>query len=694
MKKTIAIVAASEKTSFNIKEQLDRLLGNYVDFKAFSLLGWEEQTGHFPLVLISTEKFIKYVVPRVRSKTDFLIIRRTISRQALEKILKIPKGEQVLIVNDHIESVEETIALLYEVGIDHLDFVPYYPNSSNVDNNNIDIAITPNEKELVPKGVNNIVDIGERMVDVNTIMNTLTRLELLDSKAYKLISNYGDEIVSRYSGFQTTLSDLEDTRGVLHQAIHMIDSGCIVYDKYHEILFLNKAAEKILQIQSTNQIGRRLIDLLDENKIDINLSQSIADFVVITNHKNIILNNNKLKDDQEGGVLTIQLADKIQDTELKIRAKLKTKGHKAKFHFHNIISKSPKMNETINFSKKIASSDLTVLILGENGTGKELFAHSIHNYSDRKNYPFLAVNFSALPENLLESELFGYEDGAFTGAKKGGKLGLFEQAHKGTIFLDEIGDITPNLQKRLLRILEQKEVIRVGGSSVISVDVRIIAATNRDLSTIVRENKFRADLYYRLKVLQVNLPPLRERKEDLTLLIHHFLDQRGLKNVISSNIIDALNTYHWPGNIRELKNMMDYLSIMHNEINEISQLPFERSITTSMSSQKNIVADKISKHFSINESKTSNYNIVPFRLSNIDPKNLVLSIIYSANSKGKGIGRRNIIENSKERGVLFTENEMRAILEDLKLEELIEINLGRNGCKLTKEGYNYIKGRL
>lgn len=685
MKKTIAIVAASQKASLTIKGQLERLIGSFMNFKAFSLSEWEQQTSHFPLILISTEKFIKYIVPKVKSQTDFLIIRRTLSRRALEKILEIPKGKKVLIVNDHVESVEETIALLYELGINHLDFVPYYPNYSP-QMENIEIAITPNEIELVPKNVKYIVNMGERMVDVNTVINILTRLDLFDSKTYNLIPNYSEEIVSRYYGLQTTLSDLEDTRSILLQTMNMIDSGVIAYDKYHEILFLNETAEKIFLTNSAKQIGRKLIELLKDSNIDIDLNQSLEDYIDVINHKNIILNNNKITGEQGSGVLTIQFADRIQDTDLKIRAELKNKGHKAKYHFHDIVSRSSQMNETISFAKKIAKSDLTVLILGENGTGKELFSHSIHNYSDRKNYPFVAVNFSSLPENLLESELFGYEDGAFTGAKKGGKPGLFEQAHKGTIFLDEIGDITPNLQTRLLRVLEQKEVIKVGGSSIISVDVRIIAATNRDLSTLVKENKFRADLYYRLKVMQVSLPPLREIKEDLTFLINNFLKQKNLIDSISPDIINALNNYHWPGNIRELKNMVDYLSIMHNEIKGASDLPFESDFITSIPIPKKDGA----KQIPIIEHANPKDNPIPFRLSKINPQNLILPIIHSENSKGKGIGRRSIIERSKKMGILFTENEMRSVLNDLKSAQLIEIKLGRTGCQLTQKGYNYI----
>ncbi|WDC84728.1 sigma 54-interacting transcriptional regulator [Caloramator sp. mosi_1] len=191
-----------------------------------------------------------------------------------------------------------------------------------------------------------------------------------------------------------------------------------------------------------------------------------------------------------------------------------------------IITNSPKMKECINIAKKIAKSDYTVLINGESGTGKEMIAQSIHNYSNRSIYPFVAVNCAALPENLLESELFGYEKGAFTGALKEGKIGLFEIANNGTIFLDEIGDMPLKLQTRLLRVLQEKQIMRVGSDNIINVNVRVIAATNKDLKKLVDEGLFREDLYYRINVLPISLPPLRERKEDIMPLLESFLKEK------------------------------------------------------------------------------------------------------------------------------------------------------------------------
>ena len=217
-------------------------------------------------------------------------------------------------------------------------------------------------------------------------------------------------------------------------------------------------------------------------------------------------------------------------------------------------------------ARKYAASYSNVLITGESGTGKELFAQSIHSGSPCRIGPFVAVNCAALPESLLESELFGYEEGAFTGAKKGGKAGLFELAHNGTIFLDEIGDMPLSLQSRLLRVLQEKEVIRLGGSQVIPVNNRIICATNKNLAHKVEEGLFREDLYYRINILQIHIPPLREHPEDIPVLARLLFEKKckeiKKRKEIRTNLLQMLKRYHWPGNVRQLDAFLERLLVL------------------------------------------------------------------------------------------------------------------------------------
>jgi DNA-binding NtrC family response regulator len=242
---------------------------------------------------------------------------------------------------------------------------------------------------------------------------------------------------------------------------------------------------------------------------------------------------------------------------------------KERFQFAGIIAKSPKMLKIIELIKTVAPTSATVMITGETGTGKEVVARAIHHQSGRRSKPFIATSCAALPESLLESELFGHEKGSFTGAVSQ-KKGKFEAAHKGTLFLDEIGEINANSQVHLLRALEEKKITRVGGNEEIAVDVRVIAATNKDLKAHVREGNFREDLFYRLKVVSIELPPLKDRKEDILLLADFFLKKYAKENSkaqreLSSEVIEFMLNYTWPGNVRELENMIEHGVILSKD---------------------------------------------------------------------------------------------------------------------------------
>lgn len=267
-----------------------------------------------------------------------------------------------------------------------------------------------------------------------------------------------------------------------------------------------------------------------------------------------------------GAVGSLQAVARIEKLEHKFR-NYQTMGLTAKYHFCDIIGGSDVIKKTIEQAKAYAGTNSTILIEGETGTGKEMFAQSIHNHSNRKNGPFVAINCAALPETLLESELMGYEEGAFTGARRGGKAGLFELAHQGTIFLDEVNQIPVAIQARVLRVIQEKVVMRLGGNRVIPVDVHIIAATNEHLLEAIAADKFRDDLYYRLNVLNLKLPPLRQRVTDVELLLGYFLDKyTGNSNqpaAMVSETLSELRRYHWPGNIRELANFVERYVVLN-----------------------------------------------------------------------------------------------------------------------------------
>ena len=262
-----------------------------------------------------------------------------------------------------------------------------------------------------------------------------------------------------------------------------------------------------------------------------------------------------------------EMRESLQDKDEIIRqqnSQLETM--KLRLGVGTIVANSKAFTQVVELARRSATFDgATVLILGESGTGKEVISELIVNTSPRKDKPYLQINCGAIPENLIESELFGYEKGAFTGADAKGRKGLFEAANGGTVFLDEIGDLPLHMQVKLLRVLQQRRIVRVGGTETVNLDVRIIAATNKDLKQMVNEGRFREDLYYRLNVVPIEIPPLRDRKEDILPLVNHFLTVANRKyhtnKSIYSDTIDVLESYSWPGNVRELENLMENLGI-------------------------------------------------------------------------------------------------------------------------------------
>lgn len=367
-----------------------------------------------------------------------------------------------------------------------------------------------------------------------------------------------------------------------------------------------------------------------------------------------------------GCCLTLQNETDLREKENSLSLQLKQKGFCAKYTFNDIIHESESMNQCIDIAKKAALSDYTILIRGDSGTGKELIAQSIHNYSSRRSYPFVAVNCAAIPESLLESELFGYESGAFTGARRAGKVGLFEQAQHGTIFLDEIGDISPNLQTRLLRVLQEKEIMRVGSDKIISTDARVIAATNANLELRIREGRFRSDLFYRLNVIPLNIAPLKNRREDILPLLKVFLRKKYYD--LKPYEKNLLLSYCWPGNVRELENVASYYNTM-------GQLP---EILGG--------AEYCKEGFSPDEDFRR-----PAAMDNSYIYTAILNVIFQNSGFSAGIGRGSIRCRLQEMNINLGEGVLKKYLTELKSLGLIEVGAGRGGSRITEKGLSVLR---
>jgi propionate catabolism operon transcriptional regulator len=350
---------------------------------------------------------------------------------------------------------------------------------------------------------------------------------------------------------------------VLNTTLDGVHDAVLAVDREGKIILYNQRAHELLKKDQYNVLGKSLGDVFPELSTIIDVLKTRTNrYNQIMQLKKVVVTANismlEIENQAIGVICSFQDITKLQNLEKKIRYEMNKKGLVAKFKFSDIIAADSDMKETMAKAVKIGMSDSTAIIYGESGTGKEMMAQSMHNISDRKDEPFVAINCAALTESLLESELFGYEEGSFTGARKGGKPGLFELAHGGTIFLDEINSVSLNLQSKLLRVLEEKEVMRIGSDYVIPLDVRILTAANESLKDKIKDGSFRRDLFYRLNILELHIPPLRQRKKDILPLFKHYLDEfaeDGQVAEISSEFEEKLILYSWPGNVRELKNI-------------------------------------------------------------------------------------------------------------------------------------------
>lgn len=412
-----------------------------------------------------------------------------------------------------------------------------------------------------------------------------TRVPLVNDKkmlvgAFAIFKD-SDEIIS----LAEENTDLKEVKSMLEAIIHSSEEAISVVDETGKGIMINPAYTRITGLTEKDVIGKpATVDISEGESMHMRVLKTRrpvrgAKMKVGPHKKEVIVNvapiivAGKLK----GSVAVIHDISEIKQltTELQ-KAKQMIRNLEATYTFDDIIGDSPEMMIAIEQAKIGAKTPATVLLRGESGTGKELFAHAIHNESDRRHYKFIRVNCAALSESVLESELFGYEEGAFTGAKAGGKKGLFEEANHGSIFLDEIGELSLAMQAKLLRVLQEKEIVRVGGTTPIPLDVRIITATNVNLEKAVTNKKFREDLYYRLNRLPIYIPSLKERMSDLPKLVDHIIvkvNQLYGRNVksISESALEKLKKYDWPGNIRELENVISRAIIFMDVTEEVIQ---------------------------------------------------------------------------------------------------------------------------
>lgn len=430
--------------------------------------------------------------------------------------------------------------------------------------------------------------VGENIVVVNR-----TPI-IVAGKIVGAVSVFQD--ITELESISEELNHTKKLQATLEAIVENPYEGLIVIDENSTITMINQFYADAIGLTRKEIIGKNILEVTPHSQMPdiVRTGQArIGDFWEINNHEFMIMRIPIMKDGKVIGAigktlfkdmpLAIQFAKKLIQLENDLHSyKQELRNiHHSRSTIDDLIGKSAKITAIKNLTLRAAKTSSTVLITGESGTGKEVVSNLVHNAGSRKNGPFIKINCSAIPENLLESELFGYAEGAFTGARKGGKPGKFEQANHGTLLLDEIGDMSISMQTKILRAIQEREIERVGGTQPIRVDVRIIAATHRDLNEMITENKFRLDLFYRLNVFVIELPPLRQRLEDIELLTSHLLirlKQRLSTSVegVSSEAMELLKQHHWPGNIRELENVLECAINISDEPNILPEhLPLQ-----------------------------------------------------------------------------------------------------------------------
>lgn len=663
----IAIISAGKDVGLFYKKQLEYFFADAVELYTYSI---EDGTAYSPktedIFLITTISFDKHneVLKYIPKEKHIVNGTITVRNSTLEKLKKYPKGTKALLVNSTKSMADESIVLLHQRGVNNIQFFSYYPGCEE-EYKDVPLVITPGEAHFAPAG-KEVLDIENRVLDTNTLLEIIsfTDCEYL-LKTDRLI-NYFDEISENNTGVESLISKMELATQQFNILLRLSNEGVILTDNKNNIIMCNQKANDLLGKGRIEVLYKPAMTIFQNNIFEQAAKDEITKTILLLSPSGLKLRLKVIPIIKHGiylsGIGIINKANSEDEIQSDTMNKILKKGHKARYTFDSIITKSRNVIKIKEVAKKMAKSNSAVLITGESGTGKEYFAHSIHNYSARKDKPFVAINCAALTDNLLESELFGYEEGAFTGAKKGGKTGLFEIANNGTLFLDEIEGMSKNLQFKLLRVIQEKEIIKVGGDQMIPIDVRIIAASNENLEELVENKIFRQDLYYRLNTLPITITPLRERMDDLYILIEDFKQDLDFDFVFTKSAKHVLENYTWPGNIRELRNCIEYLCCQGETIIEPEMFP--QNITNTY---KNNLKSTV-----INEAK------------NIFFETAV--VMAGLEEKGKSCGRKALSDELKNRGVFTSEAKIRKVLENMKADGLVTSGEGRTGSRLTLLG--------
>lgn len=560
---TLMVVVSDPSVQQYLVQSIDAVIGHVVNIMSCTL---KDDVGRYPKpdLVMASGPAITRSVQDLYPAVPVITARRQIVASNLETLVMAPRGTRVLIVYQPKEAANRIISSLQALGLNHLNYLPFQ-GTENDRRVEYDLAITAGMSHLVPDDFPNLVDLGNMALSIETFAEILEFFGLSMSylKAFEL--NYAKIHIDTCQRLRDLLNESNRMRQYQAKILEEIEEGIAVVDDKCEVLICSPVIDRLLASSVHDSDSVTLLkDLLKQvdGELDSQTVQPPAQGVLLKKGTLAFYAVRRIVDvaGKPTYVYILRNIEEIQQLEQKVRRKLYHHGFQAKHTFASILGSCEKMERMKAIAQKFARTNQTILLVGESGTGKELLAQAIHNASSRADKPFVAVNMGAIPQNLLESELFGYTEGAFTGAKKGGKRGVFELAHGGTLFLDEIGDAPLHIQLLLLRALEEREFFRVGGENMVPVDVRVIAATNRDLEEEVAAGRFRSDLFYRLNVLSIQTVPLRELRDNIPVLAKQLAQKRfGTVRPMEGRAVEILSGYPWPGNFRELGNVLEYL---------------------------------------------------------------------------------------------------------------------------------------
>ncbi len=678
-KKTISVVTLDKWAGASYSKEIQELFDDYVEVRSFSFMDGSASGKLEPadLFVISTDAYssAEEVSKHVPLGSQTMAIEVSFKWSELRKMKELPAGTKVLFVNLTETMAREAITQLEQFGITHVKLIPFYPGA--VLKEEVDLAVTPGETRYIPEEITDYIDLGQRSCTSGMMIEIALRLgfeNLLETQKFK---NYFQAIATSNYSFDQMFAKSIRLESQFHLLMETLKDGVIGVTEKNEIFACNSKAEDITKVCASIIIGKQadaIFPTIPFMKC-LQAKKALPARVHKLNGVNISIEVIPVMRLNEciGAFAILQKFNDIEIRQNELRRQLSRHGLIAKYTFDQVIGTSKAIVQTKNVLKRMATSESPVLLIGETGTGKELFAHAIHSASGRSEGPFVAINVAAVPENLLESELFGYEEGAFTGAKKGGRPGLFELAHTGTLFLDEVEGMSMALQVKLLRVLQEREIMRVGGNRIIDIDVRIVAATNESLEKKVEEGSFRRDLYYRLNTLPIVIPPLSERDNDIFLLIENFKTELGGDFVLSEEIKIFFSQYQWPGNIRELRNAVEYFIFTDKKVIGMEDLPptISRTLLT-----HNVVHDESTRQ----EIDVLSYDCYSENFW------FVMEELFKASNDHISIGREKIYQSAHEKDLALSQKEIRDILKKMDEENICKVKKGRGGCRLTEVG--------